>query len=209
MNIVFFGDSITQGYWGIHHGWVDRVRMYYSELLFAKDEYHGVYNLAIDGDVASDIVKRIKSELQARIRSNHSVMPVVAIQVGVNDSTDEAVQLETAISEYKTQLQAIIDNIQGMYSETVLVGYSSCDEAKTTPVSWGNHHYTNEKTKAHEDAMSEVAARNNAQFIPVFTEFKKHVEAGEDLLADGLHPNDAGHELIYQIVMPKLRELVK
>ncbi len=209
MNIVFFGDSITQGYWGIEHGWVDRIRKYFSELLFAKDEYHGIYNLGVDGDMTQDIAKRIKTELQARIRPHHTIMPIVALQIGINDRTDEAVKLENAISEYKAQLQSIIESIKGLYTEIVLVGYPSCDEIKTTPVSWGNFHYTNQKTKAHEDAMSDVAARNKIRFIPVFDEFKKHIDAGEDLLADGLHPNDAGHELMYQIIMPKLQELLK
>lgn len=209
MNVVFFGDSITQGYWGIEHGWVDRIRRYFSELLFAKDEYHGVYNLGVDGDIAEDIAKRIKVELQARIRSHHTVMPIVVIQAGINDQLDETVQLEEAVTEYKLTLQAMINNIEGLYSEIVFVGYPACEEKLTTPVSWGSYFYTNEKTKAYEDAMSEIAAKNNIQFIPVFGEFKKHLDENKDLLADGLHPNDAGHELIYQIVMPKLQEILK
>lgn len=209
MNVVFFGDSITQGYWGIHHGWVDRVRMHYSKLLFAKNEYNGIYNLGIDGDTAQDVAKRIKSELQARVRPKHTVMPVVVIQIGVNDQLDVTIELEEAVTAYKTELQQIIENIRGMYSELVLVGYPSCDEIKTTPVSWGEYYYTNDKTKAHETAMAEVAELEDAKFIPVFDEFKKHVDQGEDLLADGLHPNDAGHELIYQIVMPKLQEILR
>lgn len=209
MNVVFFGDSITQGYWGIHHGWVDRVRMYYSKLLFAKDEYHGVYNLGIDGDTTEDVLNRIKSELQARIRPNHTVMPVVAIQIGVNDHIDKTTQPEKAMAEYKIQLQAMIDSIKGLYSKVVFVGGSSCDETKTTPVSWGDYYYTNQSVKAHEVAMKEVAERNHATFIPVFDEFKNHIDQGEDLLADGLHPNDAGHELMFQIIMPKLRELLR
>jgi lysophospholipase L1-like esterase len=209
MNVVFFGDSITQGYWGIEHGWVDRVRKYYSELLFAKDEYHGIYNLGIDGDVVEDIQKRIKTELEARIRPNHKIMPVVAIQIGVNDDTDKEVDLKSEISKYKDRLNATIREIEGLNSEILLVGYPSCDEEKTTPVSWGPHYYTNEKAKAYETAMAEVAKEAGAIFVPVFDEFKKHIDAGEDLLADGLHPNDAGHEVIYNIVMPKLQEILK
>lgn len=209
MNILFFGDSITQGYWGIHHGWVDRVRMYFSELLFAENEYHGIYNLGVDGDTAEDIAKRIKVELQARIRSHHTVMPIVVIQIGVNDQLDESVQLQDAISEYKTQLQSIINDIQGLYTKIVFTGYPSCDEKLTTPVSWGEYYYTNQKTKAYEDAMKVVAERNEAVFIPVFEEFKKHTDTGENLLADGLHPNDAGHELMYEMIIPKLQELLK
>lgn len=209
MNIVFFGDSITQGYWGIEHGWVDRIRVYYSKLLFAKDEYHGIYNLGVDGDTAEDIAKRIKPELGSRIRSHHTIMPTVVLQIGVNDNLEPDVKLESAIAEYKQQLQRIINSIDGMYSEVVLVGYPPCDERITTPVSWGEYYYTNEKTKAHEVAMAEIASANGLQFVPVFDEFKKLMDKGENLLADGLHPNDEGHEVIYQIVMPKLQELVK
>src|SRR6266446_3620690 len=39
-------------------------------------------------------------------------------------------------------------------------------------------------------------------------EFKSRFEAGEDLFADGLHPSDAGHELIFQLVCPELDKLL-
>lgn len=209
MNIIFFGDSITQGYWGIEHGWVDKIRVYYSKLLFAQNEYHGIYNLGVDGDTAEDILKRIMPELKSRIRAHHTVMPIVVLQIGVNDNLEKTVMLEDAILEYKNQLQEIINSIKGMYSKVMLVGYPSCDEQLTTPVSWGEYYYTNQRAKAHEVAMSEIAHTNKLQFVPVFDEFKNLVEGGQKLLADGLHPNDDGHKAIYEIVMPKLQELLK
>lgn len=209
MNVISFGASITQGYWGIEHGWVDRVRRHLNKQQFAADKYHGVYNLGVDGDKTADISKRIKSELQARIKSHHTVMPIVVIQAGINDNLDETIDLVETKAAYKDMLHNIINEIEDLYTEIVLVGYPSCDEEKTTPVSWGAFYYTNERLKACEVVMAEVARGLGVKHIPVLDEFKKHVDAGEDLLADGLHPNDAGHELIYQIVMPKLQELLK
>lgn len=209
MNVVFFGASITQGYWGIEHGWVDMVRKYYSELMFAQDEYHGIYNLGIDGDTTADIKKRIRSELKSRIRPHHKVMPVVVIQAGINDDTLKIIDFGSSAENFSSRLQELIDEIEGLYSKLVLVGYPACDEQKTLPVSWGDYYYSNRKAQAYEEVMRDVAIKNGLEFVPVVDQFKKYLDQGEDLLADGLHPNDAGHELIYQIVMPKLQEILK
>jgi lysophospholipase L1-like esterase len=214
MRVLVFGDSITQGYWAIEHGWVDRVRMYYDgrqiEDLDGRDE-PTIFNLGISADNSQNILLRIKNELIVRSRENHKVKPIVLIQIGINDSSegDARPSGHVDIKEYRTNLSQIVESIAEESFKIIFIGSSSCDESLTTPVGWGEYYYTNENIKRYEDAMKSVAEETGVKFVPVFDEFKKYVDAGEDLLADGLHPNDAGHELIYQIVIPKLQEILK
>ena len=56
--------------------------------------------------------------------------------------------------------------------------------------------------------VQKVAAEQKLPFVPVFETFQAKMAAGENLLADGLHPNDAGHELIFQLVRPELDKLL-
>jgi lysophospholipase L1-like esterase len=56
--------------------------------------------------------------------------------------------------------------------------------------------------------MAEVAKEQKIPFIPIFDNFMKAVESGADLLPDGLHPNNDGHELIFQLVRPELDKLL-
>ncbi len=211
MRALVFGDSITQGYWAVEHGWVDRMRMFYDarqfEDLDGNDE-PTVFNLGISADNSENILRRIEPEVAARTRPHHSAKPVIILQIGVNDGAMEPHEPQVPLEKYKANLEAIITKVKQFASKIIFVGFAACDERQTTPVSWGEYYYTNKNIKAYEDAMAHVAAAQGVDFVPVFDEFKKHVNAGEDLLPDGLHPNDAGHELIYKIVNPKLQELL-
>lgn len=209
MNVLVFGDSITQGYWAVEHGWVDLIRRHYSEKQLANRSYHGIYNLGVDGDTSEHILQRIENEVRARIRDHHTIMPVIVVQAGINDNLPQDTDQAVALDAYKKNLREIIAKIKLLSTEVVFVGYPSCDESKTNPVSWGEYYYTNAKTKAHEEAMREVAEEAKAAFVPVFDEFKKHTDNDEDLLQDGLHPNDKGHQLIADIVLPRLEECLR
>jgi lysophospholipase L1-like esterase len=212
MRVLVFGDSITQGYWAIKHGWVDRVRMNYdsSQLqdLDGKDE-PTIFNLGISADNSTDILNRIEAEVIARTRPHHQTKPVTIIQTGINDSAGEPTEPQVALQKYKNNLESIIKKVKQLSSKIVFVGFSACDESKTLPVSWGDHNYSNESIGKYEHIMSQVADENGVDFIPVFDNFKSLLSTGEDLLVDGLHPNEAGHKAMYQIIMPKLQELLK
>lgn len=212
MRVLVFGDSITQGYWAVEYGWVDRIRKHYDALqvqdLEGRDE-PSIFNLGISADTSSEILSRIGTEVSARTRPNHPVNPVVVIQTGINDSRREPYEFKVPLPQYKANLRAIIDQMKQVASKTIFIGFSACDEARTTPVFWGQYYYRNSDIKQYEEAMAEVAKERKVPFIPVFDEFKAALDRGEDLLSDGLHPNDAGHELIYQTVKPKLEELLK
>ena len=43
--------------------------------------------------------------------------------------------------------------------------------------------------------------------VRTFETFKQKVELGEKVLIDGIHPNNAGHSLIYSLVLPELDKL--
>lgn len=209
MRVLIFGDSITQGFWAVEHGWVDLIRKHYSQSQFATNKYHGIFNLGVDADNSTNILQRIENELVARTRLHHKTRPLVLLQIGINDSVTVPVEPQTTLDDYKSNLNKVINKVKALKSNIIFVGFTSCNEVMTTPTSWGDFNYTNSNIKKYEDAMKSVAAENNIEFIPVFDEFKKHIDEGEDLLPDGLHPNDAGHQIVYQIVMRKLQGLLK
>lgn len=211
MRVLVFGDSITQGYWAVERGWVDRIRKFYDARQF--EDLRGrneptIFNLGVSADNTLDILKRIKNEVSARTRPAHREKPAVIVQIGVNDSSCEPNEPQVPVFDYRKNLEQIINEIDSSTSQIIFVGSSACDESQTTPVAWGDHYYRNKQIKAYEDAMRQVAEDNNIAFIPVFNDFKKALDSGKELLADGLHPNEGGHEVIYRIVESKLRELL-
>lgn len=214
MRVLIFGDSITQGYWDTDGGWVERIRRHYDSLqasdLEGRDE-PTVFNLGISADNSVDILARIEPETIARTR--HGSLPVIIIQIGVNDSSVDKTADKTGnglpLEEYEKNLRAVIEKTKPICSKLIFVGSSACDETKTTPVSWGEYYYTNNSIKQYEEKMKNIAIENNIEFIPVFDSFSRELERGKEFLPDGLHPNNDGHIFMSNLILEKLDSLLK
>lgn len=213
MRVLVFGDSITQGFWDTEGGWVERIRKHYDSLqvtdLGGRDE-PTIFNLGISGDNSDKVLKRIALETIAR--TSHSNLPIVIIQIGVNDSSVDAMtahrSASLSIDKYEQNLRKIIENSKPLVSKIILVGLSACDESRTTPVSWGDFHYTNDSIKNYENKMRNIAFELNIPFIPLFERFKEKTRKGADLLPDGLHPNNEGHAFMSEVILESLAPLL-
>lgn len=209
MRVLIFGDSITQGYWDTEGGWVERLRRHYDSIQAQNLETNTeptIFNLGISADNSANILERIVPETSARTR--HDKLPVVVIQIGVNDSSwvgeTEDLGAGLPIDKYEDNMQKIINVVKPICSKLILVGLSSCDETKTMPVFWGNFFYSNDQIKKYENVLSGIADKNNISFIPIFDEFYRQIKLGKDYLPDGLHPDNQGHEFIFKLVLGEI-----
>lgn len=207
MRVLVFGASITQGYWDLDGGWVDRLRRYYDQqkILGVVEDPPTVFNLGISADTVQDISKRFKSETEARKR--HGKLAFVFC-IGTNNAA-EGLERKFDPDEYRDDLKSLLTMAREYSDLILLVGLPSCDEAMTTPVSWRDVHYTNERIKKIEDQIRLITQEQNISFVPVFEKFKAAFEKEKDLLFDGLHPNNKGHRLIANLVLPELEKLLK
>lgn len=210
MRILFFGDSITQGFWAKDAGWVELLRRHYDsralEDLQNRDE-PTIFNLGVSGDTTKDLLARIESETKARIWQSDPVIVVIAI--GTNDEVFEGFNSEASNETYKSNLQSIIDKIKPIAHSVVLIGSTACDERLTNPVPWADMSYTNLELEHAEKVIKEVAELNNVMFVPVYDAFKAALDAGDKLLEDGLHPNDTGHKFIADKTLLALDKLLQ
>jgi lysophospholipase L1-like esterase len=157
-------------------------------------------NLGISGDTTTNLLKRIKTETEARQWPGERIIVIVAI--GTNDD---------ALSQHdrvEPNLSKIVEILDSIADDTLLIGNTACDEKLTRPVFWTDVHYKNDDLQKTEKIIEKIAKKYQKNFIPIFEQFKGRLDSGDNLLADGLHPNDDGHELIYQIVKPKLDGLL-
>jgi len=210
MRVLVFGDSIVQGYWDTEGGWVARLRRFYDEQIvkdLRRDEdYPSIFNLGISGGNSQTILDRFSNEVKAR--KNTEPLAVI-ICTGVNDSYLEHDKVQnTSPEDYELNLRELAKKAKELADKTIFIGLIAGDESQTLPVFWRDIYYYNDRIKQYEDIMGKVAQSQGAGFIPVHDEFKKHLAAGKDLLADGLHPNNEGHQFIYEIVRPELDKLL-
>jgi lysophospholipase L1-like esterase len=208
MRVLVFGASSAQGYWDSQGGWADRLKHYYNALQlqdFSKEQPR-VMNLGISGDSTKEVLKRIEPE--SRGRQNAKGLAIV-VQVGSNNAAELRGQLHSTPEQYQTELKAIIKNAQAFTDKILVVGFPAVDETRTNPLINTQLHYKNINIAKLEETAAKCCQNLDVTFVPVHLQFKMQMDSSSELNAhDGLHPNDAGHELIFKLVQPELDKLL-
>jgi lysophospholipase L1-like esterase len=62
------------------------------------------------------------------------------------------------------------------------------------------------RVREFELVLREFAANSGSEFVNLMEPFQAHLDDGQSLLVDGVHPNNEGHELIYRAVKPALAQ---
>lgn len=213
MRVLVFGASTVQGYWDSQGGWAERLRDYYDkrqlEAFNRGDFTHEepkVMNLGISGDGIVELLKRIGPESQAR-QNDKGVSFVISI--GTNSAAIMNGKEVTTTKEFKNDLRKAIGIAKEYSNKIMLVGLPAVNEAKTNPIPWADMYFKNGRIGEFEAAALELAKEQGLLFVPVHEKFQNKVEASERLQShDGLHPNDAGHQLIFELVLPCLDGLL-
>lgn len=205
MRILVYGDSITQGFYDSQGGWVERLRRRYDTATNSGDR-PTFFNLGISGDMTANVVKRFAVETENRRSLNQGFAFIFAI--GINDTYLKGGQPVSTPEAYADALDMLFA-AAGHYSNRILfVGLTPVDEPRTTPVSWINIDYTNARILEFEDVLRKFCLKNELPHVEVFGKFQAK-QKEQNLLSDGLHPNDAGHELIAELVKPELDRLMQ
>jgi len=208
MRVLVFGDSIAQGFWSVQGGWVEKLRRHYDGLAVAdlkNNKQPEIFNLGVSGDTTRNLLSRI--ELETKVRKWPGDPLAVLLAIGTNDELFENDKQVVAPDEFKANIQKLLSILSPIADSIMFIGNAACEEKLTTPVFWSNIYYTNEQIKKYEDCVAEIARSENIAFVPIFEKFSNEMK-NKQLLADGLHPNGEGHELIFQLVQPQLDKLL-
>ncbi len=199
--ILVFGDSVAYGAWDEEGGWAERLKREIHKKAISSDLkfYCDVYNLSIDGDDAENVLKRFEFEAKQRIIEEETI---VIFAVGINDSC--FIKGESKADEdfdiFRRNIAELAQLSSKLATRTVFLGLSPIDEERTNPVPWSSAGVCckSEYVKKYNDIIKSVCLENNADFVEIYEELCK-LECGR-FLFDGVHPNSAGHDRIYQIV---------
>jgi lysophospholipase L1-like esterase len=97
-------------------------------------------------------------------------------------------------------------------SHVIVLGLPPVNQAKTNPehshLTGNKSYFTNARIKTFEAAARKVCEAHNITFIPLFEQVPADWTE-KYLNADGLHPNDAGHDWLLSQVEPHLRRVLK
>lgn len=215
-NILIFGASGLHGVGGARGGWADRLKTGLHNEMYGNDgagEFCEVYELGIPGTMLSDTLARFEAEVRARVRKLDPDQTYIIFSCGTNDAkaVDQIDNHPISPDDFAANVHALI-HLTKEYSNHILgVGIVPVDESKTLPkesaVSGRLSFFSNQRLKQFEEALGRVCEAEQVQFVPLFDGVPADWTQTH-LWRDGLHPNDQGHDWIYERVEPSLRAML-
>ncbi|HET7528739.1 MAG TPA: GDSL-type esterase/lipase family protein [Candidatus Saccharimonadales bacterium] len=207
MRVLVFGASTVQGYWDSQGGWADRLKRYYDQIQLkdlSKDVPH-VMNLGISGDGSAELLERIDPEIAAR--QNDKGVAVV-ISIGTNSAAMLRGEPVTDPGNFQAELKRILLIAKKYTNKILLVGLPAVDESKTDPVAWFDMRFKNDRIKEFENHVKDLAYQEGIGFVAVHDIMQSKTD--EIMQShDGLHPNDAGHQFIFELVRPAVDKMLE
>jgi lysophospholipase L1-like esterase len=111
--------------------------------------------------------------------------------------------------EYAADIKELINQARQYSQKIMFVGIAPCDESRAHPVPWNKDiFFTNDRLQEFDETLQTVCREEGVKYLPIFDQLKSKLDNGEDIYHDGLHPNDAGHQLIFESVQPALDEIL-
>lgn len=207
--ILVFGDSIADGAFDPKGGWVDRLKQYFMQVNIdgdvVNDESHWVYNLGISGNLTDDILERIETEAKARKVDRKNKRSAFVFAIGINDSClkgDDKPLPRSDESKFTENYTKLVNYAKKYTDKIICVGLTPVNEKYTSPI-YDLYWYNNERISSFNEVVMNIARENMVEFVDLY----QHLITQPNfkyLLIDGLHPNENGHKLIFELLKPLL-----
>lgn len=215
--ILIFGASSVHGVGGEHGGWADRIKTGLHTTMYGlggRGELCEVYELGIPGNTMPQILDRFLAEAMPRIRGCNPDDVVILFSAGVNDSkaVDAADNHVSTPDDFAASVHAFV-HLAKEYSDHIIgVGLWPVDESKTLPkesaIRPGSvSYFSNDRLRTFSEAFAATCEKEGIGFVSLFDQVPDDWRATH-LFADGLHPNDRGHEWIRSQVEPQIHSVL-
>ncbi|MBX3448816.1 MAG: exo-alpha-sialidase [Planctomycetaceae bacterium] len=216
--VVFLGDSTT----AYRPGEVSKVvsERVDAELLKTGSSLR-IANRGVGGSTTTAGLDRLKAEI-ADLNAK-----VVVIQFGINDSaadvwrTPPETTPRVSREKFVANLRDMIEQVRANGGRPILMTANPLRWIDKTRELYGKPPYDPNAEdgfdkpflQSYNAAVRELAAETNVPLLDVHHLFLSAAKAEgkpvDDWLLDGTHPNDRGHELIANALVPLLRETIK
>lgn len=208
--IFFIGASAVYGVGGDKGGVADLTKIEIHQKMYGsggigEENGHEIYNLAVPGATSANIIERLDRGVKSRNKGRNVI---TLFSGGSNDTKNLSDPSDTSKdSQYRQNAMTIIQKLKEISDQVIIFGLTPVDETKTNPrvhADGTKVYFFNENRKRLESILMEVAKENSLQAIPLFDDAMQNHWINNCLYADGLHPNTAGHQWIYDRIKPTL-----
>lgn len=200
MRVLVFGDSIVYGAWDSQGGWAERLKRDAHRLTLDTEGQtkRQVINLGIGGDTSTKILARMEQEIIARQSANWPL--VLVFSFGANDERTINGEVETSPDVFLQNCKDIIKLAKKYTSKIFFINTPPLSHAT---LDFKGQEYSQARILEYQDALNQLLDTEGITYVTLPDALP------EDAYSyDGLHPNDMGHQLIYERVAPELEKLI-
>lgn len=186
---------------------MQRLRTFLDErALKEQDEelVYYTYELGVGGDDTCSLLDRFHKEMEARYEPGEE--NIVIFQIGENDHIHSTETGETVVErrEFRENIEDLIGQAREFTSNVFFVGafphYPEFDKIPYSP-EWS---VDNERKRDYEEVKKEVCQSKGVPYIDL-SGIADERDTGA-LVEDGLHPNNEGHRMVYEMVRDRLEK---
>jgi lysophospholipase L1-like esterase len=202
--IAAFGDSITASA-RIAYKWTDQLQY----RLNRHGSFTLVYNFGVAGNTTADALNRIEDLLNIR-------PDMVTILFGTNDAAidvwKEVTEPRISLSCFQSNITSMADKIKSIGATPILMTPPPMTMTDELQKLYNKPPYTengfNFMLDRYADMLRQISQQQSMPLIDLNNEFKKKAESQPDslmhYLRDGMHPGQAGNELIAELLFQYL-----
>ncbi|MGE0759048.1 MAG: exo-alpha-sialidase [Pirellulaceae bacterium] len=216
--IIMFGSSTTAP----RPGQVEKVySVRVQEALQSIGSSLAVHNAGVGGNTTRDGWRRFERDV---LRHQPRV---VVIQLGINDSAVDVwkdppvTEPRVPLEEYIGNLRRMVDAARRQGAKVILMSPNPLRWTPKLKQLYGRPPYHAEAEDGFESlhlvryiaALRELATELDVPLVDVHAAYPafaaRHQTTVDALLLDGMHPNDLGHQLVAELLVPAIRDTVR
>ena len=213
VQIFILGSSSAYGVGSSIAGWGDLVKQYFHARMYGEGgegEKYEVYNLAKSGATIDYVKKSFPQQLKDYGRGQDVIL---IVSVGGNNSKAEGEpdNFVSSPEEFEQEMENLLKELKQVSKAVIVVGNGYVDEAKTNPkpnpLTGGRSYFTNSRRQHFSEITKRVCQNMNIGFVTI--DIDKNEWLKKYLYEDGLHPNQEGHQLIFDKLKPLLNQAIR
>ncbi len=203
-HIICFGDSITYGESdAINGGWVSLLKRHFlAKHLSSPTQQDVIYNLGIGRETVDGLASRFKQEISSRLSSRAN--GVIILSYGCNDLTriiDRHGQTKNRVplEYFQAKLQTCVEWSQSKNYRVIInniIPFAQKDDGVANRYGEVRRY---QDVMQYNQVIEKVTMQTNCRLNDLYQLFAERVV--EELLSeDGLHPNQLGHQIIFDSI---------
>lgn len=204
--VFIFGASYAYGVGSVEGSFGDMIKRKLHEEMYSDSgigEKHEVYSFAKPGATIGFVLDNYENQIDLYKKSGKLIAIVL---VGANNAkaTDTPENWVSTPEEFKILAEKLVSSLAEKVDSVICVELAPVDENKTTPK--GTSYFYNRRLVEFNQIYKEVCARMEIPFIETGIDPAEWKD--KYLYEDGLHPNAAGHKIIFEKVWAEVKKII-